>query len=330
MMLTLLRIGSVRFSAYYFVSLFTGLHLTGRDSTRWIILAAGASILGCLAIELLNRVTDETEDRINNPLRCLLCDRIGYKRLRSLSVTLFAVVSILGVIVWWKTSGSMAIFVLMCLTILIMYNYSASLRLKQYRWGVLVVLSLPFIFPFLLAWAAYGPLRAFPIAVLFLPLFAATISGAKDITDIAGDLQRNYHSVFVQLIGSPTQHKVRLLVLLLAPHVFLILLVALGLSPVRLLMLIGLLPLSFIYIVLCRHAQTTLQNAVMREWLYQLLFIAECATLFLIAPSARLAAVFAGAIVFWIIASRWLHWRAGLTSDHMFVAAGILKAGYRA
>src|SRR5213083_1997669 len=84
-LLALLRCGSCRFAAFYFLSFYIAILDSGHGGWRWLLFSALIWLLHSLGTELVNRVSDETEDRINRPERTAMCDLIGYPRIRLLS-----------------------------------------------------------------------------------------------------------------------------------------------------------------------------------------------------------------------------------------------------
>src|SRR5438309_2973022 len=101
-LLALLRCGSCRFAAFYFLSFYVAILDSGHGGWRWLLFSALIWLLHSLGTELVNRVSDQTEDRINRPERTALCDLIGYSRLRLVSWIIWSVVAAIDLI--WVVS----------------------------------------------------------------------------------------------------------------------------------------------------------------------------------------------------------------------------------
>src|SRR5262245_47239244 len=76
--LLMLRVGSIRFTAFYFAAFGTALLATGAGTARWFAVAVALCAVNCLAIELANRWADRIEDRVNRPERTEFCEVVGY------------------------------------------------------------------------------------------------------------------------------------------------------------------------------------------------------------------------------------------------------------
>ncbi|HKE02225.1 MAG TPA: UbiA family prenyltransferase [Planctomycetota bacterium] len=318
--LALLRCGSVRFSAFYFTPGYAALHATGHGGPTWLVAAALIATVGCLAIEWLNRLTDEAEDRVNNPVRTRSCLRVGYEALRRWTAAAFAAFGALALAIFSASEQKVQLAVLLGLAFLVAYHYSAGIRLKRHRALALVALGFPFLLPFVLGWGANRPISEIPIAVLFFPLYLSSMSGAKDLTDETGDRLVGYRSAFLALLRSP--RRAALVCLLLLPHALLVTLVVAGSVEPRLLALLVLAPLSVLYVRACRRAKDVAAKRAVRELLYHLLLLPQFAGLLLLFPSAHLAWVFGGVLAYWLFASRFLHWYPGLSRPWLHALRG--------
>jgi 4-hydroxybenzoate polyprenyltransferase len=304
----LLRIGSIRFSAFYFAPFYAAIDATG-GGPGWIPGGAAFCLLMCLGVELLNRATDRYEDAINNPARTELCRQLGYQDIAVIATVIFAALVPVG-LAWLLLCWNVQLFLTQTMVWLVAWNYSFGLRLKARRVAALFALAGTFLLPFLSGWTIHGSLLALPPLALYPPLVAASLSGAKDITDVAGDLRRGYRSLFVEMLARRSAR--RLFALVLLPHAALLLGWALGLAPTRALWLLPLAPATALQVLLARAARAPTERRAVRELTYHLWMAAILGTLYLMRPSPRLAVVLAGAALFWVIATRWLHWTRGL------------------
>ena len=98
---SVLRCGSCRFSAFYFVSFEIALLYGGRTDWSWIPLGFVFWLLHCLAIELLNRYSDRREDQINRPERTQICERIGFDAIKAIAAAAWIVLAVVYVIWLW-------------------------------------------------------------------------------------------------------------------------------------------------------------------------------------------------------------------------------------
>lgn len=307
-MLALLRVGSVRYSAFYFVSYYGGIAAAGHGSLVWIAVAWFFCIVVCLGVELQNRYTDQVEDRINNPARTALCERVGYRRIKRLANVIWVFLVPLGVVWSWMWSNPQ----MLCLQLTVVFlaiNYSSGLRLKTKRYTVYLALSATFLLPYFVGWGMFESFWRIPLQLLLVPLFIVSIAGMKDLTDLAGDRVIGYRSAFAALV---TQNKGRrLLALVLAPHVALTLAVALGPTPARALVSLIFLPVSLLLAKLAPAAMSGGKPAVLREAMYHVWFAYISLALVLSRPTLEMFGGVLSAAAFWVFASQRLHWGSG-------------------
>ena len=315
--LTVLRIGSVRFTAFYFLAFYSALLAVrgGQWSPLWVALGLPIGLVNCLGIELANRWTDIKEDEINNPVRTALCRRVGYEVIGYLAVALYAV-QIPVFVVWHLIAPNPALLLVQILSWLIGWNYSLGLRFKARRYGVLLILAATFVLPFLWGWlldGSGGPLP--PWGAVCMPIFVFSLAGVKDITDQAGDEVVGYRSLFRGLFSGRVRR--RFLLLLVSPYAFAAALAVTGLAPLRLLALLGLMPLSLAFATLARATGGGRQAFATRELMYQLWLAFMSALVLLLFPYLAVAVLVATVWLGWLLATRWLHWHAGLDRNDL-------------
>ncbi|MEM9454120.1 MAG: UbiA family prenyltransferase [Myxococcota bacterium] len=326
-LLLVLKVGSVRFTAFYFLAFYTAAAATGHGGVGWVLVGLALWSTMCVAIELTNRYADRTEDAINRPERTRLCHALGYPTLAVLAAAIFAL-HLLAYVLWFCVSHNLTLLTVQLASWTVAWGYSVGPRFKAHRFGVLVALCGTFVLPLLYGWVMYGSLRDVPLALLFVVAFVASISGAKDVTDVEGDRRRGYHSVFVAL--TRLSRSAPLVALLLAPYGLLVLLVALGSVEPRFLALTLFIPISFLFARLLRSARAGDEAQCVREWVYHFWFVVLCATMALIHGSAGHLLVIVATMVFWVVATRRLHWHdQGLRPEALLLALQILLGGRR-
>ena len=197
----LLRIGSVRFTAFYFAAFYAALVATGHKEPEWIAVSLIFSVINCLSTELVNRYADRQEDKINRPVRTAMCEEFGFPKIRLIAFWLFAL-QVPIYIGWFVAWGKVDLFAVQIVCWLTAWNYSVGLRFKARKYGVLAVLTGTFVLPFLFGWTMFSNISELPPIIISLPIFVASIAGIKDITDVEGDLERGYESAFVRHIWS--------------------------------------------------------------------------------------------------------------------------------
>jgi 4-hydroxybenzoate polyprenyltransferase len=334
---TFLQCASCRFSALYFMPFCAGLVAAGRPSAAGALLGAGFWLLLTLAIEVTNRLADRVEDAVNRPERTALCAAVGWTRLERIQLALWGLVAAAAA-AWLALAPNALLALLIAAGAGFGVAYSRGPRLARNRALVFVVLSGTFVGPFCLGFAAgdplaggsgasFGQLGRFVPLFWVLTLFISCLAGIKDITDRAGDEAIGYRSAFIALVE---RHGTAALVALAAiPFAALAAFVAAGLLPARALALLAFLPLSIAVGLAVRGArERPADRLLVREALYHHWLAFTSATVLVCYPSAFLAAGLLAGWLWWILASRHLHWgQAPRLADLRRVAALARGAG---
>jgi len=293
----------------------------GTLSVLTALLSAAFWLVLGLAIEVTNRLADRVEDAVNRPERTALCETVGWRTLSRVQLGLWGLVA-LACLVWLALAPNALLALLLLSGAGFGLAYSRGPRLARRRALVFVVLSGTFVGPFCLGFAAGDPLAGASTAGFselgrFVPLFwvltlfISSLAGVKDITDRAGDEAIGYRSAFVAFAE---RHGTAALTALAAvPFAALTAFVAAGLLPARALALVAFLPLSVAVALAVRGArERPADQLLVRETLYHHWLAFTSATSLVCFPSAGLAVALAGAWLWWIAASRLLHWSAPL------------------
>lgn len=320
--LSLARIASIRFTAFYFAAFYTAILATGHGGAEWVALTCALCLVNCAGIELTNRYADQIEDATNRVERTALCNRVGYPTIRVVATGIY-VVTFVVYGVWFALARNVELLLVQTLSWLIGWNYSVGLRFKARRYGVLVVLSGTFVLPFLFGWTIHGSLRDVPLSILAVPVFVASLSGVKDITDEEGDARRGYRSAFLEVARRRSGRL--LLAVLASPYLLIIALCAVGAAPARFLFLTALAPISIVFAILVRGARGQAEPASVREWMYHFWFLFLTTTLLLVHPTPQVAVALGSSAIFWVFATRKLHWTVGLRWDQVSDVMNILR-----
>lgn len=311
-----MQCASCRFATLYFVPFFAGLVLAGHDTLGYAALGALLWIVHSLAIEVTNRLSDRTEDTINRPERTRLCEYVGWPALRAVQAGLWsAVVAIDGV--WLVLAGNPEFAFLLALSISIGIAYSRGPRLARSRHVGLLVVNLVFGGVFIVGWSAGDPfsrpthvwlsqITSFMPVLIVVGIFIVTLAGVKDLTDRAGDLRVGYRSPFVDLVEHRRAFLVRCLGL--CPFALIAAFTSLDLMSSRLIALIGFAPVSIILTEAVRGARTSADSLIVREVFYNYWLAFSSIALLLLLPQKALALAVMGAISYWVLTTRWLHW----------------------
>ena len=307
---TISRVGSCRFTAYYWLTCALGLYAGGRGTVPWLVFAALFWLVYCLATELLNRITDRAEDAVNRPERTTMCDAVGFRRLSWLAAMFYSLLIALAS-VWIAFAPTVTLAALLAINIVISYEYSRGLRLKTRRRLGPVALMALVTAPLLTGWATGGDTsglldKGVPLLVV-VALFFGGLVGIKDITDVVGDLKIGYSSVWVALATS-SRRRLPFAVVVALPFGLLLGLVIGGVLPGELAWLVTLGPLSAAVVVAAARASSPEERSVAREAMYHHIALFLAATLVLY--DASIASLVTGAVGFsaWVVASRYLHW----------------------
>jgi 4-hydroxybenzoate polyprenyltransferase len=327
----LLRCGSCRFAAFYFLPAFAAMASVGRGSWGWALAAAAYWWVLSLGPELVNRMADRTEDEINRPERTALCHTVGFGRIATIATGCWVAVAAADV-AWLAVAPSVLLGGLLLLAGLFGIGYSYGPRFKRSRYLSLLVLTFPFCGTFLVGWCLgrTSPLHGSRLHDLYssvlpfcvvLGMTIGSLAGIKDVTDIAGDAEIGYESAWVRIVRSRPEPVVAGLLSL--PSLVLVAFVASGLLPGRLLGLLALLPCSWLVAFLGRHARTSDQAAAAREIAYSYWMAFLAIALILYVPSWPLGIAAVATVVYWLVASRRFHWSRGPTVDTIRSLAAI-------
>jgi 4-hydroxybenzoate polyprenyltransferase len=333
----LLQCASCRFGALYCVPFCAGLAAAGTLSVATALLAVAFWLALGMAIEVTNRLADRVEDTVNRPERTALCAAVGWRALARVQLVLWGLVA-LATAAWLARAPDALLLLLLLSGAGVGIAYSRGPRLSRRRALVFVVLSGTFVGPFCLGFAAGDPVAGvgsgarFAQLGQFVPLFwvatlfISSLAGVKDITDRAGDEAIGYRSAFVAFTE---RHGTAALTALAAvPFVALAGFVATGLLPARTLALLAFLPLSAGVALAVRGAHDRpADQLLVREALYHHWLAFTSATLLACYPSRGLLAAVAGAWLWWLVASRFLHWAAPLRLADLPRVAALAAAG---
>jgi 4-hydroxybenzoate polyprenyltransferase len=311
-----LRCASCRFAALYFVPFYAGLVQAGRDTVGYALLSALFWFAYSLSIEVTNRLTDRVEDEVNRPERTQLCAQVGWQWLRRIEVVGWCTVVVFDML-WLRMDFNIVLVALLAAGFAFGIGYSRGPRFARARYIGLVVLNLVFGGVFLLGWAAAAPfaqpdgppwrqLASFAPLAVIVGVFVVTLAGIKDITDRCGDLTVGYSSPFVDMLER--QQAAWLKAIITTPFLLVLGFTLGGLLPLRLLALLTFAPLSALVVDAVLHADTTREQMVVRELFYNYWFIFSSTALLLFIPRAALLYAAIGALVYWTITTRWLHW----------------------
>jgi 4-hydroxybenzoate polyprenyltransferase len=318
--IALLRCGSCRFAAFYFLSFYVAILSSGYGGLKWLLFSALIWLLHSLGTELVNRLSDQVEDRVNRPERTAYCDVIGYTRLKTLSMLIWGVVACLD-LVWLFFFPNPILGVLLLLAFLAGINYSYGVRFKRKRYLSLFALTFPFAGPFIVGWMVYHPIISAPHNisqlmfnvgpfVVIIGLLIGSIASTKDITDVRGDALIGYLGIAISLIRRHALFTI--LGLISIPFFAIVIFTAANLLPYRFLALLLFMPVSLLG-SLCIY--TTVEEdrlQVVKEAVYQYWFVLLSTSLYLYYPSPQTLAVILGTASYWFIASQYLHWTDGI------------------
>jgi 4-hydroxybenzoate polyprenyltransferase len=335
--LALLRCGSCRFAAYYFLSFQIAIIDGGQASWRWTAFGAIFWFLHSLGIELLNRYSDRVEDKINRPERTALCETVGFETIKRLAIAIWIVIALMYV-GWLYLFPNPVLAMLLWSGLFFGVCYSFLFRFKARRYLALVVLTFPFGGPFIIGWAAtHGNLspteglvdligRLGPF-LLVLGCFFIGHAGIKDITDIAGDERVGYRSLWVALVRSRANLTIRILVSVW--FVACLIFIAAGWLPTRFVVLAGLWPLSLMFSGIASRAELRVDREAVRELFYHYWFLFLCVALYLLVPGWPAFWSIMGTAAYWILTSQYLHWTNGITFDGVQRIAWLISSPAR-
>jgi 4-hydroxybenzoate polyprenyltransferase len=316
-----LRCASCRFAALYFVPFFAGVVQAGRGTVGRALLGAVFWLAYSISIEVTNRLTDRVEDEVNRPERTQFCIDVGWRSLQRVEIAGWCVVLAIDCL-WLWLNPSVVLAVLLVAGLAVGIGYSRGPRLARMRYVGLAVLNLVFGGVFLLGWAAgssfsgrgelaWRHLAAFgPLAVI-VGVFVVALAGIKDITDRGGDLAVGYRSHFVDILDRERTTLLRGLAGL--PFLLVLAFALWRLLPLREVTLLMFAPLSALVLDAVSHAETARDRMVVRELFYAYWLVFSSAALLLFVPRVSLGLAVAGALLYWSIATRWLHWAQSVT-----------------
>jgi 4-hydroxybenzoate polyprenyltransferase len=313
-----LRCASCRFAAFYFIPFLAGLVQMDAATVPYVAFGALFWLVESLAVEVTNRLADRAEDALNRPERTALCEQVGWPTLARAQRGLWGAVAALSV-AWLLVDGNPALAVILAAGVALGVAYSRGPRLARRRWFAFVAVNMLFGGAFLTGWAAGGPpgelgwgqLATNTAFVTVVGVFILAFAGIKDLTDREGDVRAGYRSPFLELVDR--RGTVPLAALALAPFALVWGLVAGGVLPVRLVALTAFAPCSLLLARAVRQGRSPGDQMAIRECFYVYWLVFGSAAVLLFVPSWTLAAGVAGAVGYWIVTTRTLHWAAGLS-----------------
>jgi 4-hydroxybenzoate polyprenyltransferase len=320
----LARVTSVRFAAYYGMSLAAGLGAHRLAHPGRLLFVVGYCLAFCVAIESLNRVTDRTEDEVNQARRTAMCHQLGYGRLRATAVAAWSAVVLLDV-AWVLARPDGRLAALLAVNLLIGIGYSAGPRLKVRRAAVLLVLTGAIGLPLLTGYLTFPDRdRAAAVATagVLLVLLSLTTAGAKDVTDETGDRAGDYRSLWLEVV----RRRRGLLVVLLGLQLLVpVAVVAAGTLPPAALLAVLVLPAEAAVLACVARARTAEERSAAREAMHSSTAAGTGVILLATQPSLPTAAAVAAGLAWWVAASRWLHWNRHLSARSLALCGALLR-----
>jgi 4-hydroxybenzoate polyprenyltransferase len=320
----LLQCASCRFAVFYFLPFFGAFAEVRPVNVRWLVLGAVYWLLHSMGTETVNRLSDRVEDAVNRPERTALCEQVGFTRLRHISIGLWVSVAVLDV-VFVVLRPNVLLAVLLTLAGLSSLNYSYGLRLARNRYAAPLLLTFHFGGTFMIGWVIASQVldasawRNFlSVALPFVVVSCGTLialGGVKDLTDVVGDAEVDYHSLWVTVARK--HGKWLIWALVSTTFVLTGAFVAIGLYPPRFLLSFALIPAAILLRHCLWHSSTALEELVTREIFYQywMLYLAVAVTLY--APGVETFAAVIGSLAYWVVTSQYLHWSGGVQQEHL-------------
>lgn len=316
--LVLLRSCSIRFTAYYWLGYAVGLSVNSRLDLGWALLGVPLWGAYCVGTESVNRLADREADAINRPERTRLCEEFGWSRLTTVAVSSWVIFTLIGAALVWTHPGY-ALPAILLVDIGVAIGYSIGPAFKRHRVLSLLALTAPLVTPLLTGWAIHGTKDTLlsPVlpAVAVLAAFSLGLSGIKDITDVEGDKELDYSSLWLALIK--LKRGAAVYTLIGAPFILLALFVVAGVLPPVALTVIPLAVLSALVVVAASRAEDPADRSAAREVMHQYTFYFLAFSLLVCVPERATAVAVAVSIAYWLVASKALHWSGGLTRSHV-------------
>jgi UbiA prenyltransferase family len=308
-----LRCGSCRFTAYYFLAFYAGLLLEGGGGWAWLAFGFVYWFAFSTATELTNRLSDRVEDEVNRPERTALCHRVGFDRIRRVTIALWTGILIADV-AWLVAYPRPLLAALLAVAAIASVNYSFGVRAKRRYYLSPFIITFPFCGTFLTGWAVYGSSDRLELAAVFaitLGGFIFALSTVKDLTDVTGDFRVRFEGIVPWLVREGLNELIA--AVMFAPFIFLLAMVSLDLLPERFLWLAAFMPAAIGSSVWIRRAANSEERAALREFVYHYWLALLCVAVLILVPTAEMAAVSVGAAAYWALTSRYMHWHNGIT-----------------
>lgn len=332
----LLRATSVRFTSLYFLPFYAALSAAGQARWEWVVMGAGYWFAHSVGTETLNRLADRREDEVNRPERTALCQHAGWENIRRAAVWSWVAVAVLDLaFLAMRPDPVLALFLV--LGGLSSVNYSYGLRLSRNRFAAPFVLTFHFCGTFVIGWTlaqdhwstevwkgfAEYPLPFF--AVGFLTLLV--LGGAKDLTDLAGDVSIGYHSAWVGVVRRHGSAVTTAMVW--STYVMVGLLVAVGLFPPRFLFWLLLLPVATALGRCLWRASSEQERSATREFFYQYWVLNLAVAVPLYSPHLSTVVGVVGGLAFWVFATQRVHWSPGVRRGTLRALVSLVGRGPR-
>ena len=246
------------------------------NQAEWHLLIIGifAMAIADAAANLLNKYTDQEEDRINSLDRIILGELIGYKNIVKICIVTFTLYFFF--IIWSSFLINLTFALVLLIQIMIGIFYSWGPRLKANFITSLISFSFFLvILPFTAGWVISKPLVSLsPILFIILAYFLA-YGSIRNLPDIEGDRRAGIKTTLFPGIEMP----LILSLVLLAPYLFIIILILAGILELKYLAIFMVLPLSAALIRAIHNARSVEEKKLIRtleqfhRWIFLILLL---------------------------------------------------------
>lgn len=284
---------------------------SGGDVSAYLSLGVAAVLTREVAQELANKHADRVEDAVDYPERRRLYSTLGDATVHRLLLT--AIVGYVCLLVAMRLVADASWRVLVPWVILmagaLAYSYGPRLKRRPIAGPFVIAVNQAVLFH--AGWRYWGEATApFLVGLLLLVTAGMSLMFSKDAPNLEGDGAIGYRSVYLRL----RRARLRTRLLLFLPYIEATAVVMLGVVGSEFLLVWVAAPLTWAFARVVGRADTREEREVVREIGHFGKLALNGTILMAVYPAVATAAIVAGALLWSVLCTLWVHTERGLLS----------------
>jgi 4-hydroxybenzoate polyprenyltransferase len=306
------RLGKLRYLALTLPPFIAGVIGDPENDRRYLVIGGLAVVVLRAISSVGNCLSDREEDAVDQPHRLALIDRVGYANVFRALIALIVVYGGLVIAMALALGVYLGAIVLWLVYLYLKLAYSFGPRFKPRRWSATVLLGGVPGAMFFVGWIGSGlhDVSAGVAGATLLWAFGASMSGSKDAPNVTGDLAIGYRSAYLDVVESHRPLR-RAIAAASRPYLAAVPLALVTLhadgAGLTFLWCLVVYPVAVAFAVVLIRARTEIELSLVREVGYLYWTVCTGAVLITLVPDATVVAMTAGALVWYIAASRLIH-----------------------